>query len=89
MGMSMHVIGLVEPSEKFKQMYAIYEACELADVSLPDEVDKFFMGEEPDGKGMKVDLPKTEYEDDMKNGFEIRIADIPDNVTVLRFYNSY
>jgi hypothetical protein len=35
-------------------------------------------------------LPCTRvFSDDMKSGYEVVIADLPPNVTVLRFYNSW
>ncbi len=90
MSMSTHVIGFMEPDEEFKKMYAVYESCSKANVPIPDEVDKFFEYDVPDPAGMRVeDLPVTEYSDDMQEGYQIRVADIPSKVNVIRFFNSY
>jgi hypothetical protein len=45
MSMSMHVIGFVPPDGTWAQMKAIWDACQAAGVSLPDEVEDFFGGE--------------------------------------------
>lgn len=90
MGMSTYVEGFMEPDEQFKKMYAAYKACEDAGIDPPDEVSEFFNYETPDPTGMKVeDLPTHEYSDEYREGVEIRVADIPKKVTVIRFVNSW
>jgi len=90
MGMSTSVIGFKEPDERFKKMYAIYKACEEADVDIPDEVDDFFEGEPPDPRGVKVyDLPVKPYNENMEDGYELRLSEVPKDITVIRFSNSW
>lgn len=56
MSMSTNVVGFRPPDAKWEKMKAIYDACETAGVSIPDEVDEYFNGEPPDDAGVKVDL---------------------------------
>ncbi len=89
MSMSSHVVGFMEPDAEFKKMYAVYTACREANVEPPDEVDEYFQYETPDELGMQVGLDLTEYKDDMQEGYELRVSEIPKGVTVIRFFNSY
>ncbi len=91
MGMSTTVVGFRPPDEKWKQMKAIWDVCKKAKVKIPQEVDDFFDGIGPDPRGIEVRLDEiaTEYHEDMQEGFEIEIAKLPENITVIRFYNSW
>ncbi len=95
MGMSSRVTGFKPPNLKWRQMKAIYDACELADVSIPDEVDRYFEGERPDESGVAVSLTYPlheavkEYRDDMEQGYEVDLTKLPPDVKILRFVNSW
>ena len=57
-----------------------------------DDVEDFFEGEPPDTAGVKVNLDKvvkkmSPY--DGADGYEISIRDLPKDVTVIRFVNSW
>lgn len=88
MSMSTHVVGFHPPDEKWQKMKAIWDACESAEIDIPDEVFDFFDGE-PDEHGQTVGLPVTDWRDDVDQGVELKVTDIPKNVTVIRFYNSF
>ncbi len=92
MSMSTHVVGIRPPDAKWKKMKAVWDACKLADISTPDEVYEFFAGEEPDDAGVVVEIEKsiavTAWGDDGRAGFEVNIGRLPQDVTVIRFYNS-
>jgi hypothetical protein len=61
--MSTYVIGFRPPDAKWLKMKEVYDACEAAGISIPDEVDDFFNGEPPDEAGVRVDLEDAkEYE---------------------------
>lgn len=91
--MSTHIVGFAPPDDKWKQMKAVWDACELANVSAPPEVIEFFDGIEPNEQGIRVDLEDHEcvskYNANMKDGFEVEVKKIPANVQFIRFYNSY
>lgn len=90
MGMSTHVHGYITPDEKFQTMKRIYEDCECAGIDIPDKVSEFFNYGEPDDNGVECDIKQTEWTDgDMCSGIEIRVADIPPDVYIIRFYNSW
>lgn len=92
MGMSTHVIGIKPPDARWSAMRSIYQTCEEAGVEVPWEVLDFFNGvkfECIEPTGVVVDVPNKEYEGSDQSGLEIVVADIPDGVKVLRFYNSW
>gem|GEM_PF-5369084 len=89
--MSTHVVGFVQPDERFKVMMAIYGTCKMAGVSIPPEVEKFFGGGEPDPTAFQVSLPVQEWKnpEGTQEGYELRVKDIPAHVSVIRFYNAW
>jgi hypothetical protein len=96
MGMSTHVVGFKPPDEKWQKMFAALQACAAAGVDVPDEVERFFEYDEPDPTGVRVP-EKTliaagavaEWSDQYRQGFEINVAKLPKDVTVVRVYNSW
>jgi hypothetical protein len=93
MGMCTHVEGVIPANARYNQMLSIYNECRRAGVTIPVEVDGFFQGEEPDGKGIVLELNKHaccyEYNNDSCVGFEIDITKLPQEVKFIRFFNSY
>jgi len=89
MSMSTHVIGFAPPDDKWKQMKAIWDACEAANVAPPKEVSEFFNGETPDEGGVEVELSFRKWEDSYRVGLEIDISALPAHVKTIRFYNSW
>ena len=91
MGMSTFVKGFRPPDKKWKEMKAAYDACTEAGVEVPEKVEKFFNYCPPNENGIEVDLDKIvkEAHEDSREIFELRVKDIPDNVTVIQFINSY
>lgn len=89
MGMSTHVIGFKPPDEKWQKMKAVWDSCKKAGVDIPPDVEDFFNGEPPDDMGVEVELPVHEWRDDMRRGFELYVSELPVDVKVIRFYNSW
>jgi hypothetical protein len=93
MGMSTHVQGFKAPDDKWKEMKAVWDACEAAGISPPEAVSKYFEWDKPDDRGVEVKLEGTgyctEWGDDYRSGFEIEMRKLPADVTHIRFYNSY
>jgi hypothetical protein len=91
MSMSTHVIGFRPPDEKWKRMRAVWYACVSANVEIPNDVAEFFNYDEPDDAGVEVDIENSisPFEKDMKAGFQIDIKKLPENVEIIRFYNSW
>ena len=86
MSRTLHFEGIRDPDERFRQMFAVYNACQQAGVDVPGEVREFFDGDVPDPRGLVVELPTTENE--RTGAEELRVADIPKSVTILRVYIS-
>lgn len=95
MSMSVHVVGIRATDEKWRRMKLVYEACEVADVKIPEEVWDFFGNTAPDIRGIKVELGcggdtcVKPYLVDCDKGFEVELAKLPRNLTHIRFYNSW
>lgn len=91
MSMSTHIKGFRPPNEKWRKMKAVWDACSKAGTSIPVDVLNFFNGESPDERGQDVNIKEaiSDYTDDMKDGYEIDITKLPEDVTIIRVYNSY
>ena len=93
MGMHSYVLGFREPDERWRQMKSVWDACKAADIDVPQEVEMFFGGEAPDPSGIEIGFHKhpccSEYKSEMRDGFEIDISKLPDNITKIRFVNAY
>ena len=99
MSMSTHVVAFVPPDEKWKKMKAVYDACYIAIVTVPDEVQLFFEDEKPSSNGIRIDHVKlnahhviSTYNADNENGFDIdveQLLKVFPNVKIVRVYNSY
>lgn len=89
MSMSTHVIGFAPPDAQWQKMKDIWDACKRAGIGLPEEVVEFFNGTPPDERGVEVEINATKWQDDSREGFEISVADIPEHVKLIRFYNSW
>lgn len=89
MSMSTHVVGFKPPDDKWKKMKAVWDACQEAQASLPEEVVDFFDGSDPDPAGVEVKIKAREWSDDSSEGYEIDVDAIPKGVKVIRFYNSF
>jgi hypothetical protein len=91
--MSTHIIGFRKPDEVWEKMKAVYDACEEAAIAIPDAVQAFFGGEEPDDRGVSIDLEDSagveEYGAEGVSGFEVAIKDIPSHITHIRFFNAW
>ena len=93
MGMSTHIIGFRPADDTWHKMKDVFDSCQTAKVPLPKEVEAFFNGETPDSSGVEVRLEGhpcvSDYNDDMREGFEVDLAKLPPHVTKIRFYNSW
>ena len=92
MGMGTFVIGIKPPDERWQHMKRVWDACVAAGVPVPDAVAAFFAYEAPDHAGVKVALPPNtvrEWNGKEAEGFEVVLSDVPSDVTIIRFYNSW
>jgi hypothetical protein len=96
MGMSTYAMGFRDPDETWKKHKAVWDACRDAGIDPPEETRTFFDDEPPDEAGIKVQLGPhagkvARHWDvgDGAEGLEITIADLPKNITKIRFVNSW
>ena len=87
MGVSYHVEGIRPPDEKYKKMAAAWKACDAVGIEPPEDVLDFFDGEEPDGKGLKVDISVavTECGPEGMDYYDVDLSKLPKNITIVRF----
>jgi len=93
MSMSTSVVGFRPPDEKWRKMKAVYDACNIAGVAPPEEVNDFFEWDTPDDDGVTVTLHNhaavTEYHEEESNGLQVDLTKLPNGVTIIRFVNSW
>ncbi len=93
MSMSTSVYGIKPPDEKWLAMKDAYIACQKAGVIIPDSIGEFFGYEAPDDRGVVVDLEEIDAvvrsDADCSDVYEVALADLPSDVKVIRFVNSF
>lgn len=98
MGMSTYVQAFRDMDGEFKRMMEIKKFCDERDVSYPVEVAQYFGSSISESEKyiteemLQVKLPTSaieEFRDDMREGIEINVANIPKEVKTIRFVNSY
>lgn len=89
MGMSTHVVGIKPPDETWQKMKAVWDGCEALGIVVPEAVYLYFNGEQPDPDGVLVGVKSNEWVGDGAQGIEVVLADLPEHVAVIRFYNSW
>lgn len=82
MSAGLYVRGLLEPTDRFRKMYAAYEACKAAGVQVPDEVVEYFVGEEPDPNGLIVDISAASSRKD--NVIEVDLTKLHKDITKIQ-----
>lgn len=88
MSMSTHVVFLRSADDPTYQKYLkIYRACEEAGLVAPPEVTSYF--EDGEEGPLEVRCYPREWNDDMQQGYEIDVSDIPEGVKIIRFWNSW
>ena len=96
MGMSVRITGLRPPDERWERMRDVWEACRVAGVPLPAEVDHFFDHKDPHPKGVEVLLGDLIESGALRTGgnevvawFDLDVTKLPDGVTKLRIYDDW
>ncbi len=93
MGMSTRVVGFKPPDGKWKEMRAIWDACEKGLIEIPDKVLEFFNHIPPDNAGVIVDLNTSDgvvdWAGEDSAGYQIEIQKLPPDIKFVRVYNSW
>jgi hypothetical protein len=92
--MSTRITGYVSPTDsEYIKHSKVLMVCLEADVSLPDETAKYFNSTYPSmdllDEKLEVNIPKHEYGEDMSQGFEVILSEIPEGVYKIRFVNNW
>lgn len=97
MSMSMSVEAFRPPDARWNRMKEVYDSCIAAGVPIPEQVDDFFENQPPDDAGIQIYLSGcpdphpscTKYQGEGREGYEIDLAQLPENITKVRFYCSW
>ena len=84
MGMYLTVKGVTSPTEKWRMLKCIYDACREASIDPPDEVMDFFGGVEPDEDGVVISLAHHHAVTEIEGGFDVLLEDLPDAIKIIR-----
>jgi hypothetical protein len=104
MSVSTFIKAIKPPNKKWREMKAVYDSCVKAGISIPDEVTDFFDGDEPNEKGVEIDLrcSQNQYTNDgdihpsisighgdSTDYWDVDLSKLPDGVKFIRFINHY
>jgi len=95
MGMSTRVVGIISDDDPtYKKHFNVLRACIEADISeLPKETADYFGSSTPyyelAVEKLEVKIPKHVIQEDMVDGYDIIVSEIPEGVKIIRFTNSY
>lgn len=93
--MSTRVIGFVsEENDTYKKHSKVLIACIEAGISeLPKETAEYFGSKYPEKymleEKLEITIPTHKYCEDMTQGFEVYVKEIPEGVEKIRFVNSW
>jgi hypothetical protein len=88
MSESLTIKAFRSPDEKWQNMKDIWDACEKASVIIPEEVEGYFNGENPDPAGIEIDIGYLleEWDNDGDSGYQIDVNKLPNDIKYLRIY---
>jgi hypothetical protein len=98
MGMSTHVSGVRDLDGRFKQMINVKLACEAANIEYPREVNEYFLDYDPgcDVEDLERYMSEVAIENactcdnyDATESYEVDITKLPEDITKVRFINSW
>lgn len=89
MSMSTYVKGFRPPDDKWRNMKNVYDNCVSLGINVPHEVIRFFNYDPPNENGVEVPVHMTKSNGSSVDYFDVNVSDIPKDVTILRFCNSY
>jgi hypothetical protein len=92
--MSTRVCAFIAPNDPtFLKHQKVFLACQEAGISLPDETAEYFDTRWPENYALEqklsIKIPIHEYREEMTEGYEVFIADLPKGVFKIRFTNSW
>ncbi len=90
MSMTTQIWGVIPPNKDYLKMKAVWEACTDACIEIPEDVEDYFEGEEPDKKGMRIKIIEAvgDCSEPRTTGYEIDLSKLPQKVKLIRFVQS-
>ena len=81
--MDITISEITKPNEKWQKMKNVYDACVLANIPTPYEVDEFFDNEPPSNIGIKKEMKieKQENSQDMTDVYLVDLSKVSKDVT--------
>lgn len=90
MSMSTYVFGLRDANDpQHKKMVAALTACQAANLPLPKQLEQYFKGTSDPDASLQVEIKSTKGGRDMTSYVDVALADLPPDVKVIRFCNSW
>jgi len=87
---NLQVTALCKPDDQFQSMKKVWEACTEALLDVPDEVYEYFGEEGPgDDDMMAEDVELTEFSENMVDGWQINLSELPENAEILQIRVHY
>lgn len=87
----MHVVGIRKPEgPRWRLMVVIFKTCEEAGVRIPEEVKSYFGFCKPEEAPDMVDIRGAveKFTGLDGTGIEVRLKDLPEDVSSVRFYHN-
>lgn len=97
MSMSTHVIAFRDMDGEFKRILEAKKFCDERHLSYPKEVEAYFRGYAGISENglreqfltVNIDTILTRWQDESSAGYELEVTQLPKEVKILRFYNSW
>ena len=90
MGMSTYIKLLRNGNSPDHQAkVAVLRSCLSADVTIPEEISDYFGGGQDEDFPLEISFKARRWSQDMGEGYEVDIDDLPEGVKTIRFYNSW
>jgi len=98
MGMSTHIVAFLPDTDpEYQKHKKVLLACAEAKVDLPKQTAHYFGTDYPEmcvleeklETQLELDKHFTEYREDMEDGYEILLENLPKGIAKIRVYNSY
>ena len=91
MSMSTRVVLLRDKNdpEHVKKVAVLRALVEAGISNWPIEIEAYFDGMDDEDMPLEIDFKPREWKDEYRQGYEIDIEDLPENVKTIRFYNSW
>jgi len=84
MSLSINIVGIKKPDDKFHKMKDVFDACVNARVNVPSSVIEYFNDMKPNDNGVCVELPSHAIKKISELGREIDLNLIDKDITMIK-----